>query len=419
MHDNLTIIIIVTAIAAMLFLIVVLLIASVVRRAASDRRYRKLDALRKEYQERARRLLDKEGIAGHEADFAARTNSLAWKAVEDVLLDLMNRGVPGDELKTLLYQLGYVEYYESRLASRNRLIRASAIDKLGRIGTQSSLPKLLPRLNEEDPEILVVTVRALSRIRAKEGLTAIVERLPVLLGTGKVTRKAMETALLNFGEDAVTCLTEYRSRDADPWIMSCVLETLSHLPPDVRSLSLATEHLGDRNPEVRSKALKVLGRVEPPLPASLYDLILPLLDDPVWFVRLQAIKCAKKLDCARTAKAIGKLLFDKNWQVRGEAALSLAQLGTCTMDVFLDALMTEDVYAKESICEEIERSRFVDQLIDLLASDDETLRTEASAILRIMHSRRFSTPLLEWSTADGNVRIKEEINKILATGVGR
>jgi HEAT repeat protein len=418
MHDRLMIIIIVTAIAALLLLIVVLLIASVVRRAANDRRYRKLDALRKDYGERARRLLDRDGIAGHEADFAAPTNSLEWKAVEEVLLDLMNRGVSGDELKTLFHRLGYIAYYENRLTSRNRLIKASAIDKLGRIGTQSSLPKLLPRLNEDESEILTVTVRALSRIRAKEGLMAIVERLPVLLGTGKVTRKAMETALLNFGEDAVACLTEYRSRNADPWIMSCVLETLSHLPPDVRSLSLATEHLGDKNPEVRSKALKVMGRVEPPLPTSLYDLILPLLDDPVWFVRLQAVKSAKKLDCARIAKPIGKLLFDKNWQVRGEAALSLAQLGACTIDVFLDALLTEDVYAKESICEEIEKSRFADRLIDLLASDDETLRTKSASILRIMHSRRFSAPLLEWSMADGDVRIKEEIHKILASGAG-
>lgn len=419
MHDNLTIIIIVAAIAALLFLIVVLLIASVVRRALNERRYRKLDALRQEYQERAHQLLDKDGIAGHEPDFAEATDSLEWQAVEEVLFDLMNSGVSGDELKVLFHRLGYVAYYENRLASRNRLIRASAIDKLGRMGSQSSLPKLLLKLNETEPEILTLTVRALSRIGAKEGLMVILERLPALLGQGQVTRKAMETALLNFGEDAIACLVEYHIRDSDPWIMSCVLETLSHLPPDIRSFSLATEHLGSANPEVRSKALKVIGRVEAPLPASLPDLILPLLDDPVWFVRLQAVKSANKLDCARVAKSIGKLLFDKNWQVRSAAAFSLARLGTYAMDVFLDALMTEDVYAKESICEEIEKSRFVDQLLEHLGGNDETLRTKSAAILRIMHSMQFSTPLLECSTADCSVRIKEEINKILAAGAGQ
>ncbi|HUI46089.1 MAG TPA: HEAT repeat domain-containing protein [Nitrospirota bacterium] len=419
MHDNLTIIIIVAAIAALLFLIVVLLIASVVRRALNERRYRKLDALREKYREQAHRLLDKDGMAGNEPDFAAATGSLEWQAVEEVLLDLMNSGVSGDKLKVFFQRLGYVAYYENRLANRNRLVRASAIDKLGRMGSQSSLPKLLLRLDETDPEILTVTVRALSRIGDKEGLMAIVERLPVLLGQGQVTRKAMETALLNFGKDAVVCLVEYHIQDSDPWIMSCVLETLSHLPSDFRSLSLASEHLGSTNPEVRSKALKVIGRAEAPLPASLPALILPLLDDPVWFVRLQAIKSVNKLDCAGVAKSIGKLLFDKNWQVRSAAALSLAQLGTCAMDVFLDALVTEDIYAKESICEEIEKSRFVDQLIEHLGGNDETLRTKSAAILRIMHSLQFSTPLLECSLADGSGRIKEEINKILAAGAGR
>jgi HEAT repeat protein len=419
MHDNLTIIIIVAAIAALLFLIVVLLIASVVRRALNERRYRKLDALRQEYRERVQRLLDEDGIAGHEPDFAAATDSLEWQAVEEVLLDLMNSGASGDELKELFHRLGYVAYYENRLASRNLLIRASAIDKLGRMGTQSSLAKLLLRLNETEPEILTVTVRALSRIGAKEGLMAIMERLPVLLSQGQVTRKAMETALLNFSKDAVDCLVEYRSQDSDPWIMSCVLETLSHLPPDIRSFSLASKYLGSANPEVRSKALKVIGRVEAPLPASLPDLILPLLDDPVWFVRLQAVKSVHKLDCAKVAKSIGKLLFDNNWQVRSTAAFSLARLGTSAMDVFLGALMTEDAYAKESICEEIEKSRFVDQLIEHLGGNDETLRIKSVAILRIMHSMHFSTPLLECSSADGSVRIKEEINRILAAGAVR
>ncbi len=411
--------IIVAAIAVLLFLIVVLLIASVLRRALHNRKFRKLDVLRQEYWNRARRLLDRDGLVGHEADFATAAGSLEWQAVEKVFLELMSSGVPGGEPKMLFHRLGYVAYYENRLASRNRLIRASAIDKLGRMGTQSSLPKLLPMLNETEPEILTLTVRAMSRIGGKEGLMAIVERLPVLLGQGQVTRKAMETALLNFGEDAIAGLIEYRTRDADPWIMSCVLETLSHLPPDVRSLSLATEHLADKHPEVRSKALKVLGRVEPPFPALLYDLVLPLLDDPVWFVRLQAVKIAKKLGCTRMAKPIGRLLFDKNWRVRSEAAFSLARLGTCAMDVFLDALMTQDVYAKESICEEIEKSQFVDQLIEQLDSDDETLLAKSSAILRIMHSLRFSSPLLEGLTANRNVRIKEEINKILAAGVGQ
>jgi hypothetical protein len=419
MHDNVTTILIAASIAALLFLIVVLLIASVVRRASNDRKHRKLDVLRREYRERAQKLLGKDLTSGDEVAFSATPGSLAWGAVEEVLLDMMNSDACRDGLKALFLRLGYVTFYENRLASRNPLIKASAIDKLGRMGTRSCLRKLLPKLDETEPEILTLTVRAISRIGAKEGLVAIVERLPGLLGRGLVTRKAMETALLTFGVDAIECLAEYQTRDTDPWIMSCVLETLSHLPPDARSFNMAIEHLRSQNPEVRSKALKVLGSVEPPYPANMAGLVLPLLDDPVWFVRLQAVKSAKKLEGGTAAGPVGKRLFDNNWRVRDEAARCLTQFGTCAIDVFLDALMTDDTYAKESICEEIEISRFADRLIERLDSENEALRTKAYEILRIMHSLRFSTPLMEYLVATGNDQIKVEIEKILAAGAKR
>jgi len=414
MHENMTIILIAATIAALLFLIIVLLVASVVRRASNDRKHRKLDVLRREYRELARKLIGTVETGDGEAAFSADPGSLAWQAVEEVLLDMMNSGVCREDVKAMFHRLGYVSFYENRLSSRNLLIKASAIDKLGRMGTRSSLGKLLSKLDEAEPEILTLTVRALSRIGEKEGLTAIVERLSLLLGQGLVTRKAMETALLTFGVDAIEYLVEYQTRDTDPWIMSCVLETLSHLPPDIRSFHMATEHLQSKNPEVRSKALKVLGSVQPPLPANMPALILPLLDDPVWFVRLQAVRSAKHLSGETSARPIGKLLFDNNWRVRDEAARCLTGFGTYAVDVFLDALMTEDVYAKESICEEIETSRFSDRLIERLISEDEILRAKSYEILRIMHSLRFSIPLTEFLTAGRDDRIKAIIEKILA-----
>ena len=50
------------------------------------------------------------------------------------------------------------------------------------------------------------------------------------------------------------------------------------------------------NAEVRSKALKVVGRAENVRAVhNLPELVLPLLQDPVWFVRLQAIRSIRAL----------------------------------------------------------------------------------------------------------------------------
>lgn len=419
MHDNVMIIIIIIAIASIMLLTAVLLLASILRRGWHGRKHRRLDVLRETYRSSVRQAIASGGIATCEKMFRSKPGSFAWQAAEEVLQELMAENRHAGEVKALFRRLGYVEFYENRLNRRNVLARASAIDKLGKMGCLLSTPRLLPLLDATDPEILSVTVRALSRLRAKEGLAAIVERLPVLLGKSLVTRKAMETALLNFGGEAIPYLADYREDRDDPWVLSCVLEMLSFLPSDPRSLSLAIKHLGSANPEVRSKALKVIGSDGYAVSSQAADLILPLLQDPVWFVRLQAVKSVNARACESAAKLLEKLLFDENWQVRSEAALAVTRIGSCAIDVFYDALKTQDGYAKESICEEIEKTRFSDRLIEHLDDADETLRAKCHEILRLMHSLRFSIPLLAYVEAGKNERIKQEVRHLLTLGADR
>jgi HEAT repeat protein len=418
MHDNVMIIVIVVAIASITLLIAVLLLASVVRRLSHGRKHRRLDDLRDTYRRRVKQAIEPGGTATNEQMLRSRPGSLGWQAVEEVLLELQAENRSYDNIKALFQTLGYVEFYVHRLGSRNVLAKASAIDKLGKMGCRLAAKPLIPLLDDHDPEILSVTVRALSKLRDKEGLAAIVQRLPVLLGKSLVTRKAMETALLNFGGDAIPYLTDFREDRNDPWILSCVLEMLSILPPDPRSLSLAISSLGSTHAEVRSKALKVIGSNGNAVPQAI-DLILPLLHDPVWFVRLQAVKSVKEPACESAAKLLEELLFDDNWQVRSEAALALTRMGSCAIDVFYDALKTKDVYAKESICEEIEKTRFSDWLIEHLDDADDTLRAKCHEILRLMHSLRFSIPLMTYVENGKNERIKHEVRNLLASGADR
>jgi len=413
MHADLMLILITTAIAALVLLIMALLLASIVRRVLNDRMYGKLDALRHEYGRRLSQALELEGIAVQKEAFLAKPGSLAWQAVEDVLFAVVSEGKFADKGRTLFQKLGYMAFSEEQLAGRNVLARASAIDKLGRMRCTASTPKLIPLLEEGDPEILSVTVRALSRIGTKEALAAIIGRLPDILGRSLVTRKAMETALLNFGEIAIPYLIGHHWERADPWITSCILETLSHLAPDARSVSLAIEHLQSPNAEVRSKALKVLGRADANIPRRLDELVLPLLEDPIWFVRLQAAKSAGALVLKATARPLGKLLFDKNWHVRRQAALALTGFGHTAIDIFLEALSASDGYAKESICEEIEKAGFSDRLIANLGGVDGPLRTKSRDILKIMQGLHFSTPLIAYLEKGDDERIKQEIRCFL------
>jgi len=113
---------------------------------------------------------------------------------------------------------------------------------------------------------------------------------------------------------------------------------------------------------------------------------------------------------------IGKRIFDENWQVRNEAAQALIALGERSLDIFLDILNSSDRYAKDSICEEIGKTNFSDQLIKNLRAGDPARQKKSRRVLEIMHSLGFSTPLTEYLQQEGNEKEKELIRGMMTAG---
>jgi HEAT repeat protein len=415
----LIILIIKTIITALLLLTTVLLLTSIIRRAYKARKYRQLDSYRWIFDRKIRESLESGALSTSQSEFIARPKSNAWQAIEDILLRLIGEERYRIEAQKMCSLLGYVSFHEKQLENRDVQVRALSADRLGRMKSEASVPKLIALLDDKNPEIVSVAVRSLSKIGGQAALQAIVRRLPVILDRSIVTRKAMGMALQSFGADAIPSLVEYRAGGDNLWVISCILDILSRLPADPRSARLAAGHLSSMNAEVRSKALKVLGRAENihAVP-NLKELVLPLFRDPVWFVRLQAIRSIRALGYEASEPSIGKLILDENWQVRNEAARALTALGDRSLDIFLDILTGADRYAKESICEEIEITNFMDRLIKNLEASDRGLQKKSRQVLEIMHSLGFSTPLREYLEQDSDDTGKEIIRSMMKTGTG-
>jgi HEAT repeat protein len=419
MQNKVIILIIIMTIAALLLLIVALFLTSIIRRAYKERKYRRLDYLRKIFDNKIRESLDSGSLQRKQSEFTASPRSDAWQAIEDILLNLINEERYKDEVRKQLSVLGYISFYEKQIENRNIQMRALGIDKLGRMKSEASLPKLIALLDDKNSEIVSVVVRSLSKIGGRAALQAIVERLSVILDRSIVTRKAMGMALQTFGADAIPALIEQNAGRDNLWVMSCILDILSRLPADPRAVHLAAAHLSSTNVEVRSKALKVLGRAENiRIVHNLPELILPLLQDPVWFVRLQAIRSIRALGTEGALAPIGKLIFDENWQVRNEAVQACTVLGECSLDTFLEVLTGTDRYAKDSVCEEIEKTNFSEQLINNLKASDRVLQRKSRQVLEIMHSLGFSTPLSVYLEQEGDEKGKELIRSMMKTGSG-
>lgn len=402
----------IAVIAIVLLLTAVLLVLTVFRRVYNARKYRDLDQQRVLHRDTLARIFESGALSGGIDALAARRKSIKWLALESLLLDFAAEETHRAKARDLFHGLGYVDHYRKRLGSRNVIRKASAIDMLGKMRSEASTDRLIPMLDDERPEIIAVTVRALSRIGTHGALTAILRRMPRLLTQSMITRKSLETALKNFGAAFTPTLIEFGNRFVDPVPKASILEVLANM--GARSaLPFAAAVLDHSDPEVRSKALKLIGTVGAAVPDAHKETVRSRLTDPAWFVRLQAAKALGNLDDGKAEHALAQRLLDESWHVRNAAALSLTKRGDRALDIFLATLQHTDRYAKESICEEIEKTDFAARLIENLDSGDPSIRDRSRGILRIMRDLGYSTPLAEYLRTGSNPRIRKEIGTLM------
>jgi hypothetical protein len=394
---------------------------SVTRRVNNKRRYEKLDRLREEFRPVISTIITS-GSIGSNHQFInkskIRTGSLEWVALEHVLFELSEQEGQKNYGLKLFEVFGYTHYYHSQLSLRNSsIVLCTAADKLGRIGDISAVDPLCYLLNHKNSEVVTVAFRAVCRIGTNNALQHVLIMLPTLLKDGRVTVKVIQTSLLLFGSWAGDMLLQYARTNDIPEVRAVILETLVTFPLRQEITEFALAMLSHPDPEVRGKALKVIAR------GGLKDfsynskVFLKLLDDPVWFVRLQAAKTIGKVKCENFIDMLKKLALDERWQVRDAATLALVELGDESLDAFLELLETPDRYAKESISEEIQRTGFVLNLIEYLGGFNLEKKAKAERILSSMHSVGFSTPLRELlETGKSHPDITAGLKKILFVG---
>ncbi len=414
MKTDLLIHILIAIIIGILALIVTILLAAVARRIRNARKYRTLDGYRDSYRRKITTALADGLAASLREELSVRPFGLEWQAIEEILLEQIAGGNTVTQVQRLFRELGYVAHYEGKLKSRRALIRAAAADKLGKMLSASSIAGLVKILNtEENPETLTVTIRALCRIGDSAGLTNLLERLPVLYRKALVSQKTVEAALITLSAGTVPLLVAHGEQSSDTKVKASLLEVLSHLPATARSFDFAAAHMRSPDAEVRSKATRVFGRHKAPADGSHVKLLLPLLHDEVWFVRLQAARALERLRYDEAVGDLGSLLLDQNWQVRNAAARALTTIGDASLDVILSTLRQTDRYAKESICEETEKTHYTDRLIANLGSPDSQVYEKSREILRIMNSLHFSIPLHDYLHNGRDDAIKREVRLIV------
>ena len=387
------------------------ILVSILKRIIDNIKNKRLNELKAYYYPILQEALKSKDYASTLEKLIAKPGSLKFQAIEEILFELKDNFPEAS--KELFRRLNYVSFYENLLNDKNVISRATAIDKLGKIGVEELVDKLGLMLKSEDREIIAVTIRALSNIGTPEALLVILNHIQELFEKWLVTRKSVETALIKFGNKEATYLIQYGRNISNPKILAIILDTLSHLD-NSEAFYLAMNYINHPDSEVRAKSLKVILRFPDLISEKDLEKILNLSKDPVWFVRLHVAKILGRVNGREEIiNHLGNLIVDENWQVRHAAALSLSKKGQASIDLILKILKGKDRYAIETLCEEIEKAGLYHIFIDNLSKANSEASEKSKEILKIMYDYGFSTPLREYLDI-GDETIKKELKLILS-----
>ena len=89
-------------------------------------------------------------------------------------------------------------------------------------------------------------------------------------------------------------------------------------------------------------------------------------------------------------------------------------MGEGAIDAFWTLLKSNDRYAKESVCEEMQKTYFVDLLLELLVNGREANAVKAREMLTVMAACNFLSPLKEFVATTKDPLRADEIKLIIA-----
>jgi len=426
--------------------------AAIARRQRRERYFQRIDDLRQRYGpviaavlsqkiEYARGLEVLKGISGRDRNYVLEQLCLERRpAPEQVPL-----------LRRLCEDLGLVKVWQDRLSGRmgkaslrdawarpegvvervgglRFLLRARSADNLGIIQHRPSWPLLVRALGDPHPDVQAVAVRSLAAIQEPESFPALVERLHAVLlkPSAALSLRAVKTALVSFPlKDAVGLApslghSHRRIRFVATDIVREMVERLAVqeedfvLEPKTFPAQLAESFLTqlgfDENPDVRARAAPVIAYLADPRATPV---LLALLGDAEWFIRLHAVRAFAKRKYISQAPQIARRLTDPHWMVREAAARTLLVFGRVGSDQLTNHFLeTEDRYSREQIADQMQRAGLIPGLLAQYAGEADSRVGKVIEQLAEMGKTSYLVEVMEKSS-------ERELRRKFLEGFGR
>lgn len=421
----------------------VVIVATIARRRRRNLRFRRVDALRQQYGPVLAALLA-ENIPYSRGLALLRSIPQTDRepALEQLLMEHRPTPAQVPMLRQICEDVGLIGAWQRHLMGNfdamsfrdalsrpegivqrvNRLsfvLRAKAAENLGRIRHEASWPLLVKALDDPHVDVRSAALRALGALSAPESFASLVKRLDVLVldSSAQISLSSIEAALANFPlvharellaslehchprvrllATDVICEMVERQAAIDK---ALVLETPLFAPEMAEFLICRL--YSEENPDVRGRAASIIAHLSDPRATRV---LLTLLHDREWFVRLRAVRALARPKYVSEAFHIGDRLTDSHWMVREAAVRSLFAFGEAGIEqLAAHFLGSDDQYSREQIADEMQRAGFIPSLLERYAQRADG--TDLKIIDQLTRMGKTSTmvALLE-SSSDRNLR---------------
>lgn len=389
-----------------------LIIMAVARRQRRDRYFRRIDDLRQRYGpviasvlsqklEYERGLAVLKGISGIDRDYVLEQLCLEKKPTPDQvpilrrlcedlgLLKIWQARLSGHlGLASLRDTFANPEGFIHRVGRLHFLLRAKAADNLGIIQHRASWPLLVKALEDPHQDVQSVAVRSLASIQEPASYAPLVERLQavILKPSSRLSLRSIKTALVSYPLKQTTGLLSsltHQHRRIRFLATDIIRETVERqsaweedfvldaqvFPPELGEV-FVSQLCFDENPDVRARATAVISYLTDPRSTPV---LLTLLEDAQWFVRLHAVRALAKRKFLSQAPQIALRLTDPHWMVRESAARTLLVFGRVGSEQLSSHfLSTQDRYSQEQIADEMQRAGLIPNLMVQYAGETES-----------------------------------------------
>ncbi len=362
----------------------ILFLFIVANKAVREMRERRAAALRRALEPRILAYLNgKEERLGPQLGHGSRFER---GVVEEILLDHARflKGSTRSRITAACEELGFVQNRVAQLRAGRWWKRAEAAEKLGTMKSPKATPELIVLMRDASPDVRMRAARALGQLETRTSVKPLVE---ALLDPNRWSALRIADILAGMGPEAADELVEIfptLPRRARAAAVDCLGRAKSFRAP-----ALLVDLLSDPERDIRARAAHSLGLIGDP---NLSGNLLKALEDPEWPVRAMAAKALGRLGRPEAVAPLTAALKDREWWVRINAAEGLRSMGERGIAALMEAIDSEDRYARHAAVATLEGAGVIDQYVQKLASADPKEQEAAMAFIRkIVASERIDS----------------------------